>query len=843
MKQKLIKNGIISATAIALLLQPGYMSTGFSYNSTQGVVSAAAAVSKSVRLNANSTLQIRDARLLMQDKGLVLSYTVTITNNGSRDLNLIDYWTRLKGKGGKSITATVSEADKERKLVPAKSSVSMTYFATVDNTTKLKDLSFEVVKWDFSAPNYERRLGTIKFPSDTSIKTAAYKPGIMLMSNTKVKGALKQYYVTQDQNSLYVTLSFLLENIGYSSVNLANVGFALQSDNYSVYDVNSASIAQSTLQPKERKIVTLTAKVPKALSGKSVTLVPYTKDEANKAKIPHGAFAIPAFKAAAATAVNKSRTIYMEGQRVKTAAENAVLNENDGKTDLSMEYVLENIGAEAVKLPALEFSLRTKNNVSYPLTYNKEEQVTLLPNIKKAIALSGTIPADVDKGSVELVVRTAAVEGQESYVLGIYKFGTSTQQGAVGTSFTYNKDYQITLSSVERTPQTDNDILVADLAIKNTSSTSKSTPAELSGYFLINGVRVTGDTTTAALDQTINIAPGSTYHMVVYTKIPYTTSVDNISFVLTEAPKEKPVKNLFQFTGQKVNAIKTIMPEQIYEINSVGNKASVKVRNTAIYEGTNVNYFYTEFEVVNLETRSAQLAALGAFLQDNQGRYVPLKISEIKERVMANGKVLVSVTGQLGKSFNTANYNLIFGQALSKSINAGTGAGTGQENTVTESILINPVSYRVINQVPSINSTLNEITFSAYTLGLKNMRANLNVSGMYQVDGVKLEFDYDLATDEQFDYVAGEHKIMIEFVDQEKAQATYSKTFDLLKASGDNQPFLKTGTDIPMEIAFNDPEIQNKVRDYKTYVINVYDVVENAKVLIASKEMKWFDRN
>ncbi|WP_313996958.1 hypothetical protein [uncultured Paenibacillus sp.] len=833
MNRKLIKQGIIAATSLTLLLHPSI--AGMPYHST---VSAApevntSLVNKVVRLNPASTLSIRDAKLLMQDKGLLLAYTVAITNNGNSTLDILDYWIRVKGKNGKTFSTLLSETDKQKTKVAPKTTVNITYYTTVDSSTKLSDLSFDVVKWDFSAPNYERKLGTVKYPANSTGKTPAFQGSVMIFNNTKIKGALKQYYITQDQSAMYLTVSFLLENVGYSSASMANMGFAIQTDSYSVYDVNAAALAQMTIQPKERRIITMQAKLPMAVAGKSVAIVPYTKDDTNKVKLPNGSFAIPPLKPAVAAPAGAAKSVYMEGQPVETTAGQAILNENDGSTDVSMEFVLKNSGLSALKLPGLEFTIRTKDDISYPLGYTKEENAVILPKIQKTLDLTGSIPSAVDGNTSELIVKTVATEGQEGYVIGKYKIQAANQQGSVGGSFSYNKDYRIQLRSIQRQPLESDDVIMAELNIVNISNSSKKTPINLNGYFLINGVKVEAQSTAVGLDQIINIAPNGTYQMVVYTKIPYTTTVDRIAFVLTEGEKDKPAKTLFQFSGQSLSPYTAYSLREGYAVTNIGGKAGIKLLKSNIFNGDKTSYFYTEFEAINLETRAADLVKLGGYLLDDQGQTAPLKVAEFKEKVMSNGKVLISATAEIGKSFNMQNYQLIFGQSV---VSAG-----AAPDTKPETVVVKPVAYKMANAETAVENKLTDIRFSAYTLSLKNVTSQLSVSGQFNVEGVKLYLDYDLAVNKSYDYIAGEHKVLLEFVDQETTKATYSKEFALIKAA-ENQTALKEGKMIPLEIVYNDTDIQNKVRDYKTYKLNVYDVVDNAKVLVASKELRWFTR-
>jgi len=829
MKKKIIRHGIVAATTLALLLQPAVIALP---NSVSGTVVAASTANKIAYLEGGGSLYIRDAKLLMQEKGLMLSYTVTIHNTSNKSVELLDYFFRLKGKGGKSYKATLVEADKDKKRIAAKSSVNLTYFAPVDPGTTLGDIALDIIKWDFNAANYERRIGTIKAPGDQVAGTAAFQPSVMLFGNTKLKGALKQFYVTQDQDGLYTTISFLVENVGHNSANLATMGLAIQTASNSVYDLTVPELAQMTVQPKERKIVTIQTKLPIALVGKVVQLVPYTKDETNQIKIPNGAYNLPALKGSSAVDIGKQRAIYIGGQSVETVVKNGKIGTEDAESSVNVDFVMTNTSSVSVGQPDLEFTIRTKDNTTYPLTYTKEEGGKLLPKLAKTISLSGTLPKGTDTSALQLVVKTASTEQQQSSVLGIYKFQLNRLEGNIGSSFTYKEKYQIELSSVERTPLEQEDVLVANLKIKNNSNDSISTPSTLKGYFMINGVRLTGDTQVLSLDQNISIAPNGSNNLTVYTKIPYSTSIGTVSFVLTEEEKDKPVRNLFQFSGQQLKTMPAYAATTGYAINNIGNQSNIKVNKTNIFKGENANYFYSEFEVTNMESRPSQLANIGAYIKDKAGNMSTLKVAEIKQRVSANGKILLTAWGKVGRTFDMTNYQLVFGQALGQ---------PAQEGAEKESILINPVSYKIVKDQPVVADLKEDIKFSIYTLSLHNIQSILNVTGLYSVEGVKVSFDYDLKVDKSYDFVTDEHKLVFEFVDQEAAKTTYTKEVSLF-SSAENQLSMKEGTGVPMEILFSDSSIQSKVRDYDKYVLNIYDVIDGAKVLIASKEIKWFEK-
>ncbi|RKP47272.1 hypothetical protein D7Z26_23500 [Cohnella endophytica] len=247
-----------------------------------------------IKLSAKSSLTLKDAQFLSQERGRVLSFTVTVTNNENKELNLIDYWIRVKDSANKSYSVNLITADKSKTKVAANSSLNLTYFGIVDSTAKISDYKFEIIKWDFSVSGYERKLGTIQYPASSTEKVQAFTAKAMLYDTTKVRSALKQYLVSQDDDKAFVTMNFLVENVGSKTTNLSKMKFFVQTENQMTYDVDTGDLSKVIIQPSERKIITLHSTIPIESAKKGINLTAAVADEANNVTIPLGVFIVPA---------------------------------------------------------------------------------------------------------------------------------------------------------------------------------------------------------------------------------------------------------------------------------------------------------------------------------------------------------------------------------------------------------------------------------------------------------------------------------------------------------------------------------------------------------------------
>ncbi|GGD92391.1 hypothetical protein [Paenibacillus nasutitermitis] len=843
MNRKWMKYGVVTLAASSLLAPNLILPAASVSAAAQSAIST-----KIVKLNGSSYLNIRDAHFLMQEKGKVLAFSVAITNNGSTQLDLIDYWLRVKTKSGKSFKSTITEADKTKTTVAPKSTQYLTYYTVVDNQTKITDLNFEVVKWDFSAANYERRLGTIQYPANTTDKIAAFKDTVMLYNNNKLRSAIKQSYITKDANNAYLTINFLMENVGLQSADLSKMNFFIQTESMSVYNVSS-NLEGVSVQPKERKIITLHATLPLVVADKPLSFIASLNDDTSKVQLPSGVFALPATKAVAATGAGETRMVYMDGTPINTKTGSAFLTQGSDKNTVSIDYNLTNIGTASIANPNLDYFLVTSSGTSYPLTFTKEENGVLLPKIEKVVTLTGEIPSTIKPESSQLLVKTTATEKEKSYIIGSYYLKSTSQQGSLQSSFVYN-NYTIKLNSVGRSPLEDTDVLMANLTITNNSGDSKKVPA-LSGYFMVNGVKVGTEQKVVALDESVTVAPGASYEAVVYSEIPYTTAIDKITFVSTEPVPDKDGKQLYQFSGQTLSETPVQDIDVPYDVTSIGKRASVKVTRSAVFNGDLKNNFYVELEAVNKEARAALIANLGGYIKDKNGIIVPVQFAEVKEKLSPNGKALVSAWAQISKNFDTTSYQFIIGQAIKAPTETnpggetgngtGNGSGTGTGTPTEIPVIVKPVSYTLKgSDGQGTKQGLTGITFGGHTLDLNHVNVYLNVTGEYTVQGLKMLFDYKLSKDKQYDYIAGDHKLLVEFVNKDTLKTTYTKQFALGTPGTDEELLKEAAESTPVTIAFADTEIQSKVQKYEDYTVNIYDVFQNTKLLIATKDLKWF---
>ncbi|MHA7967138.1 hypothetical protein ACX93W_23755 [Paenibacillus sp. CAU 1782] len=827
MKTRWIKAGAAVLTASAIMLH-----TDIPFSTVQTVQAASASfINQSVKLNSSTVLTLENAQFLMQENGRVLSYTVLITNNGNSELMLNDYWVRVKTASGKSFSTKISEIDKNVRSVAPKTSKYLTYYSYVDNSTKLSDLKFNVIAFDFSVAGYERNLGTIQYSKNASESTAVGKASTMLYNNVKLSSSISNYSLTQDQSNVYLHLNYKLENQGFNAADLTNFNLFIQSKDQAVYPVVVSELAGQSLQPKQQKNISLHITLPKSLIGQTLNLIPAVKEASSNVMLPLGSFSIPVVKDSTQTEIGKVKSVYFEGEKVNTFLDSALVERNASNNTVTLQYAIRNVGKLSVNYPNFSFALITDTGISYPLTYKKSEETLnkLAPQMREVVEITGTIPSTLDLSKAKLMVKSGIADKNDGYVLGSYKIQTSQQSGTLASSYKYG-EFNVAVNGIFRTATSTNDLLVADINIQNNGSTSKAVP-QLSGYFMINGVKVNDTLAKVNLDNNVAIAPKGTHNVAVAANIPYDSKIDNITFVLTEKNGESE-KVLYRYAGKQVNSIPELTTNALYSISNSGRKADAQITKMAVYEGKLDNYFYTELAVTNKEVRASQLAEYSGYLKDENGQIIPLTFAKLTPKIDPNGKVLISAWAKTRKNVDLNTFEMVLGQTATIS--------QGSTPEQSSSIVIKPVKYNLGNlEVSNSQKSLLNVPFAGYNFSMKRVNALLNVTGMYTVTGLKLTFDYDLVKNTNYDYIAGDHKLLIEFVDQSSGTPTYSKQFTFgTPENGETK--IEEALNRSQEIIFEDAAIQMKVQNYDNYIINIYDVFQDAKILVASKELKWF---
>lgn len=288
MKKKII----IGIASIAIASTPFYQSVQHAYSATTASkITAVSQILKPVYLTSKSYLKLMDVNLAPTDEGQLATFTLNIYNGDTKEIRLLDYWFRLSSKSGTSYPLKVTTEDAKKDRISPKTNTYITLYAKVGENTKLSDLIFKLVKFDFNAASYEKTVGKISFPANytNEVKADSYKA--LYVSNTTVYSKVAASSLSSSGDDHFVSVDFVYNNIGKKAATLVKYKYYIVTTGGIFYEAQPSITTDVILQPLKRQELKVTATIPSSIKAKNWKLV-VMKENAGEvaAMIPMGSY-------------------------------------------------------------------------------------------------------------------------------------------------------------------------------------------------------------------------------------------------------------------------------------------------------------------------------------------------------------------------------------------------------------------------------------------------------------------------------------------------------------------------------------------------------------------------
>jgi hypothetical protein len=677
----------------------------------------------SVSINDSSYFELKDVRLTPGSDSNLVTFTVKAVNGGSTDIQFIDYWVRLQSTTGARFTVNVMPQDKDKNIIPSGGTQEIQFYANITPSLTLADLQFNVIRWDFSAADYQRSLGTLSVPETYTTVAPVDSKANFKINKTSMQGYIKKSHVSKNE------------------------------ENY-----------------------------------------------------------LP-----------------------------------------SLLLVLENTDTRSLKLPALNFMIRTQDGLLYPLqAAGINENTTIDPLMTKEITLSGKLPRSISEEGWQLVVTQAANTGENANLnVAVAEFAvpqsTGDQLSTEKEQSFSNEDgtYVAKLESIQRVPWEDEDLLAAAISLKTKDNQSLPLP-NLTGYMeLDDSVRV--DIKVIQTDNVIGVQPNKEVHLQLLGRIPYTYEFSTLTVYLQESDgnnggsgnggsQSGTVTDLVAFKlDSSLDSVPLVNAHEHYQIGGIGRSGNYTIHSIQTFPGKSSDVVTAQVEVQNLEKRANELSKLVAHFKGSDGTVYPATISEIKSKISPSGKALLYVWANVAKDQAPNITQLIVGEGITE--------GKYTQGDAQPDSYVNAVSFFLPKEQTNVPNSIKDIEIFPYTLSLSRVGTSVEIG--QTTSNVKVSFDYNLEKNSQYVVNPEDYKIVVEMADLD-GLATLSKTLDIEKSAQgqndnntDNQSVLKIGEN-KMEYYLTDSDFIYKTRSLKKYKLNIYQLFQGEKKLIASKELDWF---
>lgn len=348
------------------------------------VIAASGHVVGSVSYLGNQ-FSIKDA-ILVDGK---LSFTLVVKNAGNSDLDFVNYWVKITNNAGVSYTPKLLNEDKQ--VIPGKSEQEFQFHASVGANTKLSDLTFTMVKWDFSQPNFQLSIGKIGIPAAYTMATAVNQSRVVGINGEVITTKVPRISAVEGTEEISISIDYEVVNSGNKDMRFPNIHFAILTKDGIMYSLQAGDTSALTLKPRMKEVLRLTGELPLGTEIEQAQLL-VSHSTGTEAELPVALYNLPESTVGMEYGLNSTYTYTNNGQNY----------------NLRFEAV-QNLPWEDQDIITAEFILSNPNNVSIPvLQLGAEIQldgVKLSPEDIKLIKLDNVI-AIAPGSSVKYVVFT-----------------------------------------------------------------------------------------------------------------------------------------------------------------------------------------------------------------------------------------------------------------------------------------------------------------------------------------------------------------------------------------------------------------------------------------------------
>ena len=804
-------------------------STAYAASASTTTAKTAAAVTEistltglsSIKLGTTLSVKLSDVGIFSQSGGNILTYKLTYTNNASTSANLVNYFSKIVTTGGSIIKGIPVSADSATKKIAAKQSTSVTYYANIGTATSAKGLKVNMYGWNFSAANYEQRIGTFTVPSNYSLSALQGESKKVELNSIPVTSKAESVQIYKYNGKVYAKVGISLTNLGTKVLTDPGYSLYLKSSGGSTFTLAlDESSSEYKIQPQEKKTLYYMTEIPSYMNVTKMSLQIAKLDEGLKLYLPVSSYALPAAGTADFTvAAGYTKKVSIDSNIVDMQLLKANVYAENENGIWTYQFRVKNNGSKAVTIPAYDLAVKSAEGYTFPITTDAFTSLTLKPLEEKLIELSASVPLELNQDSLQLqVIPPASSDDTTKVILPLAYFkipytleGNSHVATETGITNNYGT-FGVTLTALQRLPWGSEDLLQAKLTIHNTTAKTITLPA-LTGILKADQNDLTSSSQVYFDNNNTVLAPGASTQVTVLAHVPYTLDFRQAKIILQETKGTVVSQFLSLSTSDGVTtSVAPTAAGEAFKITTTGKQASVKERATTLYTGTSSTIIYSEVEMDSEEVRQADLSRLYAQFKTQDGQYFEATANQSELATSPEGKTVITFWAKVPATIDTANLQLYVSQAIAdgKLTTAGT-AATAYVNTAALTLI--PVEVTPLTSLASVQ-------MFPYTLAVTNSLGEYT-RGNSTID---ISFNYNLTQDTSYHIGAYQHQLVLHIVDP------YGQYYEKTLTLGTD---LSLGTNGTYSTTLS--SVLYKTLGSGTYALTLYDEFQGERTELASQ--------
>jgi len=756
------------------------------------------AVASQASLKPNVTVYLHNKQLMPSDEGQVALVTLLIDNQSSAEVDLIDYWARIKGKNNSYVTK-ISKQDEEKKTILPGNKEYISYYASVSNSELVYDISVDVIKWDFSKSNYEAVVGnlTIAEINQPNINEEAS----IHIGEVQLTTVLEDQFIYEDIDSKIISYRMKLTNELNRTADISTFSSFAVINKTEVYEANTV-ISETSVRGKSEVYLYGQVSVPKdmTIDAMSIALV----DKHQDVLYPLLMFPVDTLVERTVESIEKDLELNIGGNIYILKGENVNISSEGNRAVVELPFKITNKSKNIGKLDEMIFYVKTKSGLIYHLKLDESNATSLLPEIEESIVVRGFVPDEQALIDSQLLIGLKVGE-QEVIVKNISLGSLEITEPSESSLLTINGQ-EIQIDRLSRVPNAEFDLLVAEFVIKNTSKDSKK-PLALGGQFIIDGVKIDiKETKIIRMNKNLTILPNETERVVAYINVPFTQVISDYKFDLTIDEKSVRTINMSLAEGSRLLA-----KNEKYTLKTIGKRAEVTFYNSSLYTGNKDDLFVVELLVKNIESRNVTPSSLNGYIETKDGEIYQLEFEEYPGSIMPKGSIIMVGSAKIPKNMSLTLSTIHFGEQL---------AEEGVIYTDPVYVLHESINIPKTNLIDMVN--VGDKKFWVW-----NTTKEWIASNGTDIDGMEVMIDYQV--DEVVNSIeqVGDKNIVVEYID---LLMPTIKMSDTLSISGE-QGVIGRGM---LKLSYMNPTVPYSV--LTQFNINVYEQYKGYKKVVMSEQ-------
>ncbi|TLS50554.1 hypothetical protein FE782_19515 [Paenibacillus antri] len=383
-----------------------------------------------VNISNTANFEVFNVQELEQTTNKIVSFTLRLTNKSTQgSINFNDYWVRLKSKGGTSFTVSLVSENKDQQNVAAGTHQDYRFYAIVNKTTKLSDLQFNLIAWDFSQSNFERLLGTINVPATYTKSVPVNRSYTVVSDKGSFNTSVKRVATGKNDKSYLPNVTIIMENAGAQAITGMNLQFQLRSKSGLFYPLKSTVTEATVFNPLEKKELTLTGVVPVEAGGDGWQLVLTQTVTSDKGSVtfPLASYDLPA-TTAEDVSIGSEQTFSTEKGTYTAVLTNLTRVPWEDQDLLVSNVSIKNKGTTPLPVPNLTGSYKLDEVIDSDAELVQFDKVlTIAPGSEMNVQFVSKVPYTYSFQKIALALEEKAGEGTEATTTELIRFHHSSE--------------------------------------------------------------------------------------------------------------------------------------------------------------------------------------------------------------------------------------------------------------------------------------------------------------------------------------------------------------------------------------------------------------------------------